>query len=218
MSGVPARHAGHVAGEAGAVSEAERSEAFAQRPPHASGGLVDEERADEHAAARHGAAARALEASGIKALRGEAGKGFHRLVAARARGLAPEPEEGEQLQARAPEPRLAQHPDVALAELERIVARALGRGHDREQAVVLEREQAFQSASEGASAPERVVLLGPRTVEAHADLEREAGATAEPPQLLDAALREQRAVREHGAGAVRERVGEDVEHLGMHEG
>src|SRR5881628_1769564 len=181
MSGVPARHAGHVAGEAGAVSEAERSEAFAQRPPHASGGLVDEERAHEHAAARHGAAARALEASGINALRGEVGKGFHRLVAARARGLAPEPEEGEELQARAPEPRLAQHPDVALAELERIVTRALGRGHDREQAV--------QRASEGALAPERVVLLRPRTVEAHADLEREAGALAEPPQLLEAALR-----------------------------
>src|SRR5438093_10547917 len=80
MSGVPARHAGHVAGEAGAVSEAERSEAFAQPPPHASGGLVDEERAHEHAAARHGAAARALEASGINALRGEVGKGFHSLV------------------------------------------------------------------------------------------------------------------------------------------
>src|SRR5438445_497351 len=116
ISSVPAGHAGHLAGVAGAVTDREAAQRVGQARPHARAGLVHQQRAHEHAAAGHGAAAPALQSRGVERLGRQAREGLGGLVVPVEPDLAPEPEERQHLEARARDPGGAQQPEVALAE------------------------------------------------------------------------------------------------------
>src|SRR5258706_3801845 len=202
ISTVPARHAGEIAGVAGAVAEGERAERLIEPVAHAPDRLVHEQRAHVDAAARHGAAARALEPVRIERGGGEPGERLGRLVAAAPRGLAPELEHRQHLEPRALDAEAAQQLEVALAELERVGVVELGHGHDREQPHRREPPDPLERPLEAAGAAQAVVVGGAPAVEAHANLERIARRIAQAAQRGGARHGEQGAVGEHGHGAV----------------
>src|SRR5438477_597238 len=115
-SAVRARHAGHPARDARRVRERERPRAGYERVGHPASGLVHEQRTDVDPATRHRPARAALEPVRIERLARQRRQRLRAGPATGARDLAPEPEHGQELDARHPHALAGEHRDAALGE------------------------------------------------------------------------------------------------------